>query len=62
MQQASCLTVQLFHGRIELVFRMCVEETLDCSSGYSMTTQLVSLLQHLLDVVLNKMSCYTRLK
>ena len=52
------LTIQLLHGRVELIVRVCIEETLDSPGGHSMSAKLVSLLKHLLDVILAQNKIY----
>ena len=51
-------TIELLHGRVELIIRVGVEETLDGGRGDSVSPELVCLLQHLLYVVLRQTSTF----
>ena len=48
----NIFTVQLLHSRLVLIVSMSVEEALYGPCGDSVTSQLVSLLQHLLNIIL----------
>ena len=52
------ITVKLLHSSLILIISVSVEKALDGSRRYSMTTQLISLFQHFLNIILSRIDIY----